>query len=106
VLPLTLTTVDSKGFRHLTAAQRDFLLSHSGSANNRIVLDSKQEEAHKKRDRVWRRWLSFCSQAGLEYNPFLIKLQHRETELIIRSFLSLYRVAQWSPAGAILGERP
>jgi hypothetical protein len=69
-------------------------------------MDSKKEEAHEKRDRVWRRWLSFCSQADLESNPFLIKLQHQETELIIRSFLSLYRVAQWSPAGAILGECP
>jgi hypothetical protein len=69
-------------------------------------LDSKQEEAHEKRDRVWRRWLSFCLRAGLEHNPFLIELQHQETEIIIRSFLSLYQVAHWSPAGAIIGQRP
>jgi hypothetical protein len=69
-------------------------------------LDSKQEEAHEKRDQVWRRWISFCSKAGLNDNPFLLGLQPPETELIIRSFLSLYRVAAWSPAGAILGKRP
>jgi hypothetical protein len=98
-------TVDSRRFRHITAAQRDFLLCHSGPANHRIVLDSKQEEAHEKRDRVWRRWLSFCSEAGINDNPFLLQLQPPETELVIRAFLSLYRVAEWSKAGAILGKR-
>jgi hypothetical protein len=98
-------TVNSRRFRHLTATQRDFLLCHSGPANHRIVLDSKQEEAHEKRDRVWRRWISFCTEAGIDSNPFLLKLQPPETELIIRAFLSLYRVAEWSPAGAILGKR-
>jgi hypothetical protein len=104
-IPLSHTTVDSRELRHLTTAQRDFLLSHSGSANDRIILDSKQEASHEVKDRVWRRWITFCSQAGLQSNPFLIKLQHRETELIMRSFLSLYRVAHWSKAGALLGQR-
>jgi hypothetical protein len=69
-------------------------------------LDSKQEDAHKKLDRVWRRWLSFCTKAGLDDNPFLLDLQPPETELIICDFLALYSVAAWSPAGAILGQRP
>jgi hypothetical protein len=41
-----------------------------------------------------------------EHNPFLLELRSVERELIIGSFLSLYRVAHWSKDGALLGERP
>ena len=33
-------------------------------------------------------------------------LHDNEGELVIRSFLALYRVARWSPEGALLGKRP
>jgi hypothetical protein len=59
----------------------------------------------QNRKKVWHQWLLFCSKAGLVSNPFLVELQQTETKLVIRSFLSLYRVAEWSTAGAILGQR-
>jgi hypothetical protein len=43
---------------------------------------------------------------GLASNPFLIGLQHRDVEFVLRSFLSLYRMASWSKSGALLGKRP
>ena len=104
--PFVSTTAGSSRLQHLAAAQRDFLLRHSSVANARIVLDSKQEPAHENKDRVWRRWTSFCTEAGFDSDPFLSQLQQPETELVMRSFLSLYRVAHWSKTGAILGERP
>jgi hypothetical protein len=103
---LLLAPVDSSRFQHLAPIQRDFLLRHSGAANARIILYSKQEPAHENKDRVWRRWTSFCAEAGLNSDPFLSELQQPETELIMRSFLSLYRMARWRPTGAILGQRP
>jgi hypothetical protein len=83
------TTADSSRFQHLASSQQDFLLHHSSVANTRIVVDSKQEPAHEKKDRVWRRWSSFCAEAGFDSDPFLSQLQQPETELVMRSFLFL-----------------
>lgn len=67
----TPSTADSRGLCHLSAAHRDFLLCHSSTANNRIVLESKQEEAHRKWDQVWQLWLTFwLHRVQLHDNPF------------------------------------
>jgi hypothetical protein len=34
------------------------------------------------------------------------RLDQHETELVMRAYLSVYRVAQWSPTGTILGKHP
>jgi hypothetical protein len=49
------------------------------------ILDSKQSQPTRK-DRVWRRWITFCAEAGLDSDPFLSKLQQHETELVMRAF--------------------
>jgi hypothetical protein len=38
-------------------------------------------------------------------NHFLVKLHDNEQELAVWSFLSLYRMARWSQAGALIGQR-
>jgi len=42
-----------------------------------LVLDSKQEPVHDKKDRAWRRWTSFCAEAGFNSDSFLSQLQQR-----------------------------
>ena len=69
-------------------------------------MDSRQEDAHEKSDRAWRRWIGFCRRSGLDNNVFLSGLQRSERELTIRSFISLYRVAEWDQSGAYAGIRP
>jgi hypothetical protein len=54
-----------------------------------LSLTPKQEPAHENKDRVWRRWTTFCAEAGLRSDPFLSQSQQQETKLIMRSFLSL-----------------
>jgi hypothetical protein len=79
------STVDSVRFQHLAPAQRSFLLSHSSVANARVSL-TQNRASHEERDRVWRRWITFCAEAGLDSDPFLSKLQQHETELVMRAF--------------------
>jgi hypothetical protein len=53
---------------------------------------------------VWRRWITFCAEAGLDSDPFLSSYSMRPARHA--RLLSLYRVAKWSPSGTILGKRP
>jgi hypothetical protein len=67
-------------------------------------MDSKQEAGYETRDRVWRRWKSYCVLAGVADNPFLIALLPEEAkQLLVRSFFGLYRTAKWSVAGRLEG---
>ena len=68
-------------------------------------MDSKQEEANERRDQTWRRWTGFCQKAGLGDDLFLRNLAHSERELTVRSFLSLYRLAEWNQSGSYEGIR-
>lgn len=81
------------------------MLGHAGTANRRIIFDSKQEAGHQTADRIWRRWEHFCYLSGLDDNPFLTHLPSTEKELILRSFLQLYRDASWNPDGKLTGRR-
>jgi hypothetical protein len=67
-------------------------------------LDSCQEGSHEQRDRGWRRWLSFCDEAGVP-DPFLGHLPDSEQELLVRAFFGLYRVADWAQSGRLRGQR-
>jgi hypothetical protein len=78
------------------AAQRGFLLHHTSAANTQIVLDSKQASPRKK-DRLWRRWISFCAESGFRVLT-LSSLSGTAAEQARHARLSvLYRVAKWSP---------
>jgi hypothetical protein len=72
--------------------------------NDRIVLESKQEESHEKRDCTWRRWISFCIASGIQTDPYLTRLSKPEQELIIQAILALYQVAQWHQSGNLPGQ--
>jgi hypothetical protein len=93
-------------FPNLFATQRDFILDHSGSANRRIILDSKNESGHESGDRVWRRWRSYCDTAGLSDDYLLTKLPDETKHLLLRSFLGLYRTGKWSVSGRLEGRHP
>ena len=80
-------------------------MEHASTASRRIIFDGRQEAANKNQDRVWRRWGSFCSRGGLKTDPFLSSLRPDEQELFLRSFLGLYRTAQWSRDGKLAGSR-
>jgi hypothetical protein len=56
-------------------------------------------------DRTWRRWLTFCESSGVGYDPFLTALPNQGKELLIKSFLSLYRTASWNVTGGLTGIR-
>lgn len=89
----------------MSATQRHFILDFANSANRSIVLDSKQEGSHETRDRVWRRWKGFLTKAGLRGDTFLTSLSPDEQAIVLKSFLSCYRSAEWSNAGRVLGTR-
>jgi hypothetical protein len=81
------------------------VLRHAGTGARRIILDSKQEAAHEKYDRVWRRWSDFCDAAGIADNKSLVDVPKDASELISQTFLSLYRTAAWDKSGSLVGER-
>ncbi|KAI2512067.1 hypothetical protein MHU86_2355 [Fragilaria crotonensis] len=89
-----------------TAARRNPLLDFARAANRSIVLDSCQEGRNESYDRVWRRWLGFCSHTGYANNPLLSLLPELERDVVTKSFLQCYRTAQWSPTGSLTGVRP
>jgi hypothetical protein len=66
-------------------------------------MDSKQEAGHETRDRVRRRWKSYCALAGFADNPFLVTVSDEAKQLLVRSFFGLYRNAKWSVAGRLEG---
>jgi hypothetical protein len=101
VFPLS----DTAEIQDLSAAQRDFILGFASTANRSLVFDAKQEGSHEDRDRVWRRWLHFCTTAGRGNNPFLTSLSDEQRTLHVKSFLSCYRVTKWSQSGELLGLR-
>jgi hypothetical protein len=89
----------------MPAPQRRTLTRYSGLANRRIIFDAKQEPANERRDRVWRRWSHFCTDAGLQNNRYLRDVPQLERDLLLRAFLALYRTGSWSQSGVFLGER-
>jgi hypothetical protein len=97
--------IHSPGFQHLTAPQQKFILDHASTASRRIIFDGRQESANENKDRVWRRWTHFCARGGLRIDPFLTSLLSNEQELLLRSFLGLYRTATWSCSGELTGSR-
>jgi hypothetical protein len=80
-------------------------LGHASTASTRIICDSKQEEAHEKVDRAWRRWSGFCEHIQLGADLFLTTLSPAESELVARAFLVFYRDAEFSPDGRSQGQR-
>jgi hypothetical protein len=73
--------------------------------NRQIIFGSRQEDANENHDRVWRRWKSFCTKGGVADNSYLLDLCGRGQELLLRSFLSLYRQASWNAEGKLTGNR-
>jgi hypothetical protein len=104
-LPLFSPAADSAGLQHLAPTSQDFILHHASAANSQIVLDSCQEPSHESKEWVWRHWLGYCDQAGLQTDQLLSSLSEQERELVIWSFFSLYHEAKWSPTGRLLGKR-
>jgi hypothetical protein len=80
-------------------------LGHADTANARIILDSRREEANEKSDRAWRRWRHFLNELGLADDPFLADLSSNESELVVRAFLCFYRSAQFAVSGKSTGKR-
>jgi hypothetical protein len=74
-------------------------------ANRRIIGDARGEAANENEDRAWRRWLTFCESSGIGDDPFLTALSTQEQQLVIKSFLSLYRTASWDASGRLKGIR-
>jgi hypothetical protein len=74
-------------------------------ANRRIIGDARDEAANENEDRVWRRWLTFCGSSGIGDDPFITALSRQEQQLVIKSFLSLYRTALWDVSGGLKGIR-
>jgi hypothetical protein len=105
VFPPNLPTARSPHLCRLSASQRGFVLRHVSSANRRIIFDLQQEPAHEKRNQTWRRWKYFCRRTGRANNLFLNCVPFDEQELLLRAFLSAYRVGAWSKSGRFLGER-
>jgi hypothetical protein len=71
-------------------------MDHASTASRQIIFDGQQEASNENWDRVWRRWGNFCSLGGLKTDRFLTSLRPDKQELFLRSFLQLYRTAQWS----------
>jgi hypothetical protein len=100
--PRLFTTAHSKELRHLTTAQRNFVLRGTRAANDRIVYESVQPKTNKDKARTWRRRLGLCTKAGI-VDPLLVRIPDATKELVIRSFLVTYQVAHWDRSGRILG---
>jgi hypothetical protein len=102
---LLLTSANSRELRHLTPAQRAFIIRGTRAVNDRIVHESVQPKTNEDRDRTWRRWIGFCSKAGI-VDRLLVGIPDSSKELIIRSFLCAYQVSHWDKSGRILGTNP
>jgi hypothetical protein len=74
-------------------------------ANRRIIGNARGEAANENEDQVWRRWLTFCESSGIGDDPFITALSRQEQQLVIISFLSLYRTASWDVSGGLKGIR-
>jgi hypothetical protein len=71
--------------------------------NLQISFDSRQEDANEKHNQVWRGWKSYCNKGGIADDPYLLNLCDNDQELLVRSFLSLYRQATWDEKGKLTG---
>ena len=69
-----LLGADTSEFRDISATQRDFVMDFIRSSNRCRVFDSRTEGSNESYNRVWRRWLGFCEQAGQSHDPFLDNL--------------------------------
>jgi hypothetical protein len=90
--------------RHLTATKKDSLLRLSGDANARSISDSKQEDAHEKRDRAWRRWASFLKRFRV-LDPFADGVSADGRELLGKCFLVELRKSTFHKSGHAIKER-
>jgi hypothetical protein len=89
-------------FQNITVTQRHFLLGFVHSSNRSIIFDSRTEESNESKDRTWRRWLSFCAEAGRSHDPFLNQLSPDGQELLVRSFITCLQMAQWEKGSGVI----
>jgi hypothetical protein len=88
----------------ITTPQRNVIRDHASTASWQIIFDHRQEAANENQEHLWGTALNhFCSQSGLQTDPFLTALHSGEQELILRSFLGLYQMAKWSRDGKLAG---
>ncbi len=64
-----------------------------------------KEGRHEAYDRVWQRWLGYCTHVGYGRDPLLTVLPDIERDLVTKSFLQCYRTSKWAPDGSITGVR-
>jgi hypothetical protein len=75
-----------------------------GDANAERILDSKQEDAHEKRDHAWRRWASFLKRFRV-LDPFTDGVSADGRELLGKCFLVELRKSTFHKEGHVTAER-
>ena len=65
-------------------------------------MDSVQESAHERVDRVWRRWISFYHDELGGIDPLLHETSPAEIDLIFRAFFAKYTRVEFDSKEVLL----